>query len=467
MRFTGIDIVGTVKKGGKLPKQKTEFLCTECGHVHPKWVGRCVSCGEWGVIQEVKSGPANSAAPKGVRQKPIQVSEISGRPSERRTTGIKELDRVLGGGVVQGGLILLGGDPGVGKSTLMLQTTALIANAGAKVLYVSGEESLHQTKMRFDRLNLPGDKLWMLAETSLELIETEVLNAKPELLVIDSIQTLFCADVASTAGAVNQLRQCTHRLMRLAKDHNISIFIVGHVTKEGAIAGPRMLEHMVDAVLYVEGQRGQSLRVLRAVKNRFGSTDEIGTFQMLAHGLVEVENPSAFFLSERSQQCSGSVVFASHEGSRPLLVEIQALVAHSGFGTPRRTAIGLDHHRLALLIAVLEKKSGLELAGCDVFLNLAGGLRIDEPATDLAVLATLVSSHLDRPITTDTFIFGEVGLSGEVRAVQSTRNRILEAAQIGMKRGIIPKTNEDLGDLPAEVQLIQVEHVNQLLDGLF
>lgn len=450
-----------------MSKKKTTFACQSCGQTYAKWLGRCTACNEWGTIEEVLSESKTKKVAKLAAADPILLHEVTGSAKSRTSTSIQEFDRVLGGGMVNGALVLLGGDPGIGKSTLMLQASAHLSRGGHTVLYVSGEESLQQTKMRFDRVNIPADSLWIIAETDLDTIEAQVEKLSPDFLVIDSIQTLSSSDAPSAPGSVTQLRQCTHRLMQLAKGRNVATFLVGHVTKEGAIAGPRVLEHMVDTVLYLEGQRGQALRVLRAVKNRFGSTDEIGTFQMQSEGLTEVENPSAFFLAERDAQSSGSTVFASHEGSRPLLVEIQALVIHSNFGSPRRTALGVDQQRLALLIAVLDKKSGLELSGCDVFLNVAGGLRLEEPATDLAVLASLVSSHLERPISSQTVVFGEIGLSGEVRAVDGAKNRVMEASQLGLKRVVMPKNNLKNLAVPKGTEVVGVEHVNELLDVLF
>jgi len=450
-----------------LSKKKTTYACQGCGQTYAKWLGRCSTCNEWGLIEEVVAESKTKRTARMTSSKPVLLHSVSGSRQDRTTTNIEEFDRVLGGGMVNGALVLLGGDPGVGKSTLMLQASAHLSKGGHTVLYVSGEESLHQTKMRFDRLGIVADTLWIIAETDLDSIEAQVEKMSPNFLVIDSIQTLSCSEIPSAPGSVTQLRQCTHRLMQLAKGQEVATFLVGHVTKEGAIAGPRVLEHMVDTVLYLEGQRGQSLRVLRAVKNRFGSTDEIGTFQMQSEGLIQVENPSAFFLAERDAQSSGSTVFASHEGSRPLLVEIQALVILSNYGSPRRTALGVDQQRLALLIAVLDKKSGLELSGCDVFLNVAGGLRLEEPATDLAVLASLVSSHLERPICAETVVFGEIGLSGEVRAVDGAKNRVMEANQLGLKRVVMPKNNLKNLKVPAGTELVGVEHVNELLDVLF
>ena len=450
-----------------MAKRKTIFACQNCGQTYAKWQGKCSTCNEWGQIEEEVAPTARPSGLTSVTQEPVPLHDVQSADHERTETQIKEFDRVLGGGMVDGALVLIGGDPGVGKSTLMLQASAHLSASGRQVLYVSGEESLHQTKMRFDRLGIETEHLWIISETDLGSIEGHVNRMKPAFLVIDSVQTLSCPEVPSAPGSVAQLRQSTHRLMQLAKGKGVGTFLVGHVTKEGAIAGPRVLEHMVDTVLYLEGNRGQSLRVLRAVKNRFGSTDELGTFQMQSNGLIQVENPSAFFLAERDATSAGSTVFASHEGSRPLLVEIQALVIQSNYGSPRRTALGVDQQRLALLIAVLDKKSGLELGGCDVFLNVAGGLRLEEPATDLAVLASLVSSHLERPICKETVVFGEVGLSGEVRAVEAAKNRVLEASQLGLKRVVMPKNNLQNLKVPSGTELVGVEHVNELLDVLF
>ncbi|MEE2644596.1 MAG: DNA repair protein RadA [Myxococcota bacterium] len=458
-------------------KSKTVFVCQSCGQSYTKWIGRCSACGEWNSISEELPAPPNGAgggsSGKGAfgaihASAPRRLREVEGVELDRKGSGIQELDRVLGGGLVPGALILLGGDPGIGKSTLLLQASDLISRAGATVLYVTGEESPRQTRMRFDRLGASAETLWLVAETSVERIEAHVEEIKPQALIIDSIQTLYSEELQSAPGAVGQLRASTSRMMALAKGKEIVTFLVGHVTKDGAIAGPRVLEHMVDTVLYFEGQRGHPLRMLRAVKNRFGSTDEVGTFEMQSHGLREVLNPSELFLAERATETSGSVVSCSFEGSRPLLVEVQALVCPTVYGNPRRTTIGFDGNRVALLLAVLEKKAGLDVSGGDVFLNIAGGLRLNEPAIDLGVLIAIASSHIDRVIPPETLVFGEVGLSGEVRAVDGAPSRLAEAKQLGFERVLLPEANHRRLENPPEgLTLIPVRNVVDALDALF
>ena len=453
-----------------MPKKNTQFICQSCGHVHPKWAGRCSACNEWGTIEEeVFVAPPKGASPtvSAATQVPVVLADVQGGDVPRTTTGIGEFDRVLGGGLVPGALILVGGDPGIGKSTLLLQVSDHLARDNGAVLYVTGEESPRQTKMRFDRIGGQASTLWIVAETNLSRIEHHVEKLKPTTIIIDSVQTLYSEDVSSAPGSVSQLRASTGRLMSLAKGKEISTFLIGHVTKEGALAGPRVLEHMVDTVLYLQGQRGQAFRILRAVKNRFGSTDEIGAFEMKGDGLKEVPNPSAFFLAERATGSSGSVVAASFEGTRPLLVEVQALVSPTNYGNPRRTSIGVDGSRVALLLAVLEKKAGLDVASSDVFVNVAGGLRLDEPAADLAMVAALASSHLDRALDPNTVIFGELGLGGEIRAVTGAPARVAEARQLGFRNIILPEGNA--AEVPAAdgVRYIGVSTIQEALDALF
>jgi DNA repair protein RadA/Sms len=401
-----------------------------------------------------------------VAGKPLRLQEVAGAEEDRRRCGIAELDRVLGGGVVPGSFILIGGDPGIGKSTLLLQASARLAGAGT-VLYVTAEESARQLKLRGERLGVRGGELFVLAETSLEAILERVRELRPTFLVVDSIQTIFTAALESAPGSVSQVRECAGRLMQTAKGDGVPTFIVGHVTKDGSIAGPRMLEHMVDTVLYFEGDPGHPYRILRAVKNRFGSTNEIGVFEMKEAGLAEVTNPSELFLAERPEGAAGSAVVPALEGSRPILVELQALVSGSSYGTPRRTAMGIDHNRVSLLVAVLEKKVGLSLLAQDIFLNVAGGVRLDEPAVDLGVMAALASSHLNRPIPPRTILFGEVGLAGEIRAVSRPELRVKEAARLGFDRCLLPSGSLKNLEPPAGMTLVAVRSAEEALEELF
>lgn len=452
--------------------RSTVFACQRCGNRTPKWVGRCGACDEWGtVVEEADLPPAAGVGGRAgfgslASTGPQRLNEVGASKVRRRETGIAELDRVLGGGLVPGSVILVGGDPGIGKSTLMLQAGERLAQGGSTVLYVTGEESPEQTRLRFDRIGARAENLWLVAETSVERIEAHVNELNPAVLVVDSVQTLFTEALSSAPGSVGQLREVTARLLGLAKGRHMATWLVGHVTKDGAIAGPRVLEHMVDTVLYLEGERGHAFRILRAVKNRFGSTNEIGAFEMRGTGMEEVRNPSALFLAERVTGAAGSVVAASYEGTRPVLVEVQALVTPSHLGTPRRTAIGADQARLALLLAVLEKKAGLFFSGNDVFVNVAGGLRLDEPAVDLAVIAALVSSLRDVAPDAATIVFGEVGLAGEIRGVVGADARVAEARQLGFARAIVPKRNLDrLGDQPG-IEIVAVATVRDALDRM-
>ncbi len=424
-------------------RQKTVFTCSQCGCQSPKWLGKCPDCGAWNSMAEERQAVAKSGRGTALatgRAEALPIGEVPPQAEVRLACGIGEFDRVLGGGLVPGSLVLIGGDPGIGKSTLLLQAMHHLAAEGA-VLYVSGEESAAQTRLRGERLGVSGRQLLVLAENSLDEIVLQIERLRPRAVVVDSIQTVWSQALESAPGSVSQVRESAGRLMLLAKGSNIPIFIVGHVTKDGAIAGPRVLEHMVDTVLYFEGDRGHPYRILRAVKNRFGSTNEIGVFEMKSGGLAEVTNPSELFLSERPLDAAGSVVTASLEGSRTLLVEIQALVTPSAYGTPRRTTIGADSNRLALLVAVLEKKAGLHLGGQDIFLNVAGGARLTEPAADLAMLLAIASSHLERPVSPSTVVFGEVGLAGEVRAITQPEPRISEAGKLGFSQCLLPSGN--------------------------
>ncbi|WP_305045805.1 DNA repair protein RadA [Geoalkalibacter sp.] len=452
----------------KSAKIKTVFTCQQCGCQSPKWLGRCTDCGAWNSLVEEKLAPerpAGRGAP-GSPAVPQRLAEVATGLEDRLRCGIGELDQVLGGGVVAGSLILIGGDPGIGKSTLLLQAISRLAEQG-RALYVTAEESARQVRMRAERLGVRAEQLYLLAETNLEAVLEQVRALRPAFLVIDSIQTIYTAALDSAPGSVSQVRECAARLMHVAKGDGIPTFLVGHVTKDGAIAGPRMLEHMVDTVLYFEGEPGHPYRILRAVKNRFGSTNEIGVFQMKDSGLAEVGNPSELFLSERPEGAAGSAVVPALEGSRPILVELQALVSGSSFGTPRRTTMGIDHNRVSLLVAVLEKKVGLSLLSQDIFLNVAGGVRLDEPAIDLGILAALASSHLNRPIAARTIVFGEVGLAGEVRAVSHPEPRVKEAARLGFDRCFLPAGSLKNLAAPAGLELIGVKNAGEVLDGIF
>ena len=411
--------------------KSTAFFCKECGYESSKWSGQCPACKEWNTfVEEIVSqdkktkGVVNVNSKRESNVKPKTFSQISTEDKDRMTTGIAELDRVLGGGVVEGSLVLVGGDPGIGKSTLLLQMCNNMASDNRKVLYISGEESLKQIKIRAERLGNNNESMLLLCETNLEVIEQVLKEEKPDIVIIDSIQTMYREEISSAPGSVSQVRESTSVLMQLAKGLGISIFIVGHVTKEGVVAGPRVLEHMVDTVLYFEGDRNAAYRILRGVKNRFGSTNEIGVFEMMDKGLVEVENPSEYMLNGRAKEASGSVVVCLIEGTRPLLVEIQALVCDSNFGLPRRTAAGTDYNRVNLLMAVLEKRAGIHMSSSDAYVNIAGGIKVTEPALDLGLVMALVSSFKNRPISDKTIIFGEVGLAGEVRAVSQVQTRV-------------------------------------------
>ena len=456
-------------------KTKTVFFCNECGYESPKWVGQCPACREWNtMVEERISGSASTikstkeALSKG-ETKVASISQISLEEESKISTGLKELDRVLGGGVVPGSLTLVGGDPGIGKSTLLLQTCRLMGNAGEKILYVSGEESLKQIKIRALRIGDFSDNVELMCETNLAIIEEVIRKRQPKIVIIDSIQTMYIEDVTSAPGSVSQVRESTGILMRIAKGMDVSVFIVGHVTKEGTVAGPRVLEHMVDTVLYFEGDRHASYRVLRGVKNRFGSTNEIGVFEMREEGLVEVANPSEFMLEGRPKDASGCVVSCSMEGTRPILIEIQALVTRTNFGIPRRQAQGADYNRLNLLMAVLEKRVGLSLGDCDAYLNIAGGIKVTEPAVDLGIVLSVVSSFRNKPLPADLVAFGEVGLSGEVRSISQIEGRVKEAAKLGFKKCMVPLSGRDLIKETDEIKIYYVSSVSeaiQLTEGL-
>lgn len=445
-------------------KIKKIFQCQSCGYQSPKWTGRCPDCGAWNsfveeVVQEDRKIKESSFS----KSQPVPISSVEFAVSDRLTTGIGELDRVLGGGIVKGSLILIGGDPGIGKSTLLLQATANIAKKYGKVLYVSGEESLAQIKLRAERLKITHSNILLLSETLVENILDCATQYELSALIVDSIQTVFTEESLSAPGSVSQIRESAAKFMHFAKQKGVPVFLIGHVTKEGAIAGPRILEHLVDTVLYFEGDRGYAYRILRSVKNRFGPTNEIGVFEMTGTGLQEVENPSLIFLSEHGVS-SGSAITATVEGTRAILTEIQALVAPSNFGMPRRNFIGVDYQRVNLLIAVLEKRGKINLSGADIFVNVVGGLKITEPAQDLAVVSAIVSSFRDQPLAEGLVIFGEVGLSGEVRAVSQTELRLKEASRIGMKTAIIPMSNLDRLKESYGIKIKGVKTINEVVE---
>ncbi|AJE04504.1 DNA repair protein RadA [Geobacter pickeringii] len=448
-------------------KTTTIYVCQGCGYHSPKWLGKCPDCGAWNSFtEEVRGREKGGRLAPAAGVKAVPLCEVAGETEERLSCGISEFDRVLGGGLVAGSLVLIGGDPGIGKSTILLQVMNHLAESAGPALYVSGEESARQTRLRAERLDIRAPKLLVLAETSLETILGQIAELSPRAVVIDSIQTMFTAGLESAPGSVSQVRECAGKLMVAAKRSGIPTFIVGHVTKDGALAGPRVLEHMVDTVLYFEGDQGHAFRILRAVKNRFGSTNEIGVFEMKEGGLREVANPSALFLSERPVGVSGSAVVTTIEGSRPLLVELQALVTPSSLGVPRRTTLGVDHNRLALLVAVLDKKVGLHLSGSDIFLNAAGGARLNEPAADLGMVTALASSHLDKVIDPQTVIIGEVGLAGEVRAITQPETRVREAAKLGFTRAVIPAGSLTQVSPLAGMEVIGVRSVEEALERL-
>lgn len=451
-----------------LKNKKTVYFCQECGYESAKWMGQCPGCKAWNSFVEEVVSAKKTAASSGSRisekrPEPVILKNISLSEDERQTTKIGELDRVLGGGIVPGSLVLVGGDPGIGKSTLLLQVCRNLAEKDVSVLYISGEESLRQIKLRANRIGTFNDKMQLLCETNLEVIREIIERKKPDVAVIDSIQTMFHEDISSAPGSVSQVRESTNTLMQIAKGMGVSIFIVGHVTKEGNVAGPRVLEHMVDTVLYFEGDRHASYRILRAVKNRFGSTNEIGVFEMRGTGLEEVKNPSEFLLNGRPEDASGCVVACSMEGTRPILVEIQALVCQSNFGIPRRTAVGTDFNRVNLLMAVLEKKLGLHLASSDAYVNIAGGMKMTEPAIDLGICLAIVSSYKDIVIPDNVMAFGEIGLSGEVRAVSMAGQRVQEAKKLGFETVILPEVcRSSIGKIDG----IQLVFVSQIRDAI-
>ncbi len=451
-------------------KVRTIYICQTCGYQSSKWLGRCPECEQWSSFVEEQTSAKGQRRHERREQsaaKPVVISAVSADEGERLPTGIGELDRVLGGGVLPGVVVLVGGDPGIGKSTLLLQVAGLMSRAGQSVLYISGEESAKQTRLRADRVSALSDRLLILPDTALEGILEHLDQLRPQVVVVDSVQTLSSAQLQSGAGSISQVREVTARLVEMAKTFGIATFLVGHVTKDGALAGPKVLEHMVDCVLYFEGETSLAFRILRAVKNRFGSVNEIGVFEMAKDGLREVRNPSQLFLSERPEETSGSVVVCALEGTRPLLIEVQALASPSPLAMPRRVATGFDVNRVALLIAILEKRVGLHLHGEDVYLNVAGGIRVTEPAVDLGVATAIASSFRDRPIDPRTVIMGEVGLGGEVRAIPHLEARLREAEKLGFLQAVIPEPNRPLEALAGKLEVIPVTSVAVAFERLF
>ncbi len=449
------------------PKNKMVFVCSECGCEAPRWSGRCPSCGEWNTMQEELRTPQTAAVatvPSG-RVRAQKLREIDPHGEVRTSTGMKELDRVLGGGIVKGGLMLIGGDPGIGKSTLLLQICEHIGQT-RKILYVSGEESAAQIKLRADRLGVESENLSLLCETDLSTVLAAMQTEAPELMIVDSIQTMNLAEVASSPGSVTQVRECTSAIMRAAKAMDLPVFVVGHVNKDGAIAGPKVMEHIVDCVLYFEGDRNSSYRLLRCAKNRYGSTNEIGVFEMRDRGLAQVENPSQMLLSGRPKGVSGTCVSCTIEGTRPLLAEVQGLVTPSGFGNPRRMSTGFDYNRMTLLLAVLEKRAGYFFQNLDAYLNVVGGIRLEEPAADLAVALALVSGLKDKPVPEGVVAFGEVGLTGEIRAVSHAEARVAEAARLGFTRVLMPMPNAAAVTPRTDIEIIGVQNVREAYELL-
>lgn len=450
-----------------MSKQKTVFVCRSCGNESPRWVGKCPNCGEWNQYAEEKIIENKNRDTRRIKEsasKPVLLDEIETNEEVRAVTNIEEFDRVLGGGIVAGSVILIAGDPGIGKSTLMLQIAQ--KDFGKKVLYVTGEESLRQLKLRSSRLGFNSKNMYILAETELETIDNAIDNLNPDILVIDSIQTIYHASFDNAPGSVTQIRECTYRLMQTAKTKNISVFIIGHITKDGLIAGPKILEHIVDTVLQFEGDNNYSYRILRSMKNRFGSTNEIGIFEMSSRGLVEVKNPSEIFLSQRQRDSSGSTIVSTIEGSRPILVEVQALVTHTSFGIPQRSSTGFDHRRLTILLAVIEKRIGLRLGQYDVITNIAGGVKITEPAVDLGVITSVISSYKDISINSNLVVMGEVGLSGEVRTIGFVEKRLQEIKKLGFQKAIIPANNMKEAAGIKGIEIIPVSTINQCLENV-
>ena len=450
-----------------MTKGKIRYVCQSCGYVAPKWMGKCPDCEQWNsLVEERQISTKRTRMIQEGSTAPVSITQVASESQIRFATGIEEFDRILGGGVVPGSLVLVGGDPGIGKSTLLLQVASMLSADQREVLYISGEESAAQTRQRAERLGTLSEKLLILTEVDVEQIINCIENVHPGVAIVDSIQTLYQPELAGAPGSVGQIRECTGRLLRLAKSRDVAFFLIGHVTKSGAIAGPRLLEHMVDTVLYFEGDRHHAYRILRAVKNRFGPTNEIGIFEMGPRGLVEVSNPSEIFLAQRGENVAGSVVVGSLEGTRPLLVELQALVSRSNYSMPQRVVTGVEYGRLVMLLAVLEKKCGLRLGSQDVFVNAAGGIRVDEPAADLGIVTAIASSFRDRPVNTDTVVIGEVGLGGEVRAVSHSEKRVREAQKLGFKRCVISQGNISGFSRGISMEVVGVKTIIEALDRL-
>lgn len=453
-----------------MAKIKTKYVCQSCGYENPKWLGKCPECMKWNTfVEEIedKSSKSNHRETFVIdksSQKPVSINSITIKHEERFSSGINELNRVLGGGIVRGSLVLVGGDPGIGKSTLLLQVSESVAQSGKKVLYISGEESESQIKMRAERLNAKSENLFIMAENNLNIIEHNLEGFDPDLIILDSIQTVFTPDIASAPGTVSQIKEGTSRFMRISKKMGISTFVVGHVTKEGALAGPKIMEHMVDTVLYFEGERYNTYRLIRAVKNRFGSTNELGVFEMSEKGLQELENPSKALISEKPENASGSVIVSTVEGTRPMLLELQALVSPTSFGIPRRTATGIDFNRVNLLLAVLEKRAGMQIQNQDVYLNIVGGIKINEPSMDLGVILAVASGFRNIPISGEVAVTGEVGLTGEIRGVSYIEKRISECRKLGFKKIIIPKSNYEAVKDVKGIEIWPVENVRQAIN---
>ncbi len=446
-----------------MSKAKTRHVCQQCGAASPKWIGRCPECGEWNTMaEEAVEAPSEQRRPSLLRGRPEPISKVRAEPEPRVLSGLSEFDRVVGGGAVVGSAVLVGGDPGIGKSTILLQVCAAVAAQGRRVLYVSSEESVGQTKLRAERLRIASDNLLVVAETNLDQILSHIEQCEARFVVIDSIQMVYSPNFPSAPGTVTQVRECGAELIYLAKRTGVTIFLIGHVTKEGTIAGPRVLEHLVDTVLYFEGERFHAFRILRAVKNRYGSTNEIGVFEMREAGLVPVQNPSGFFLAQRGRQASGSVVVSCIEGTRAFLVEVQALIARANFGVPERKVSGADYNRVCMLLAVLERRAGLMLGGQDAFVNIVGGVRVDEPAADLGIALAMASSFRDKRLPDDLVVLGEVGLGGEVRGIGQVESRLREAQKLGFRRVILPLDNE----FPKSLTGLASRHVSTLAEAM-